>query len=131
MKQVSKSTDNAVITTAGLISNSTVYPYDLTDKQLKLYIMYTGHTTPYLSTAQMTRHNKTAEGGLKILDQETNKGQFEILLSKQDLEKLPLTAISGKSLYLALYEVNVIGNISGVEVYLGIVKPDMIIEIVE
>ncbi len=130
MKQISKSTDNILVSTSGLISNNTTYAYELTNKPLKLYIMYTDQTTPDLSTAVIKRDNLTPEGGLKVLDQSSNKGEFQITLSVSDLEPFELTATSNKCFYLALYEVKQIGNIQTAEMYMSIIKPDMLLELI-
>ncbi len=130
MKQVSKAIDNTLVLTSGLIANNTTYKYDLTNKQLKLYIMYSDQTTPHLSTAPLRRDNLTPQGGLTVLDQSSNKGEFQITLSVADLEQFELTSLSNKNLYLALYELKTIGNITSAEMYLSIIKPDMLLEVV-
>ncbi len=130
MKEISKAVDNVIISTSGVIANNTVYKYDLSNKQLKLYVMYSDQSTPHLSTALFKRDNLTPEGGLKVLDQSSNKGEFEFTLSVADLETVEITSLSNKSLYLALYELRTIGNISAAEMYMSVIKPDMLLNII-
>jgi hypothetical protein len=132
MKTVSKSTDNVLTSTVGIITNNRTFAWNLTGKKLKLYIIYTDSSTPHLSQASIILNNLSEVGGITLLpDQEgEGKGKFTITLSAADLEKFDITSISGLKLYLALYELKTIGNITTAETYLPVIKPDLLLEIV-
>jgi len=132
MKTVSKAIDNTVVSTVGIITNNRTFAWDLTGKKLKLYVIFTDSSTPQLSQASLQFDNFTETGGLTILpDQDgENKGKFQITLTAADLAQFDVTAISGRKLYLGLYEIKTIGNIKTAQTYIPVIKPDLLLEII-